>query len=67
MLKKQRLTAMEGKHHDALPRYSRKGHEKLIAELEAAHREAMQAGDREGAKMIGAEIAKHALQQHHNI
>jgi len=25
MLKKQRLAAMEGKHHDAKPRYTRKG------------------------------------------
>jgi hypothetical protein len=28
--KKQRLTAMEGKHHDAKPRYTRKGRYPLV-------------------------------------
>lgn len=30
MLKKQRLAAMEGKHHDAKPRYTRKGERSII-------------------------------------
>lgn len=46
---------------------TRKQREREIRKLEAAHWLAVQAGDREGAKMIGVEIAKHALQQHHGI
>lgn len=42
----------------------RKYHEREIRKLEAAHWLATQAGDKEGAKMIAAEMARHALQQH---
>ena len=38
-----------------------------IEKLEAAHRAALAAGNNEGAKMIGAEIARHAIQQHHGL
>lgn len=49
----------------AKPAY--KEHDREIAKLEAAHRAATDAGDKEGARMIAAEIARHALQQHHGI
>lgn len=45
----------------------RKDYGREMDKLDAAHRKAMQRGDGEVAKMIGAEIAKLALQQHHGI
>jgi hypothetical protein len=46
---------------------TKKQHAREIAKLEELHRDAVARGDREGAKMLAAEMVRHALQQHHGL
>lgn len=55
MLKKQRITAMEGKHHDKPPPYSRKGErQKTWGDY---HREAIAAGMDDASACHAADTA----------
>jgi hypothetical protein len=46
---------------------TRKEHEREIARLDAAYREAQSRKDKDAMRMLSREMARHAIQQHHGL